>query len=529
MNIPTETLPDDPAALQEIISTMQVQMALLHERYEQQVSLLLEQIRLLRHELFGKRSEKQAADATAVQLPLFDLPEPEHVEPAKTVVESHSRKKPGRRPLPEDLPRIEILHDLEDGEKICACGCELSRIGEEVSEQLDIVPARIQVLRHIRPKYACRQCEGVEDDGPTVRIAPPPLQLIPRSIASPGLLAQVLTAKFVDHLPFYRQEQFFARLGVDIGRATMCNWAMRAAEACIPLLNLIEDEILASRLINVDETTVQVLAEPGRAATTNSYMWLFSRGDPERPALLYQYHSTRRGEVAKAFLGDFQGIVQTDGYGGYDFLNHIPGVRHAGCLAHVRRKFMEVIKAQGKNRKSGSADQALAYIQQLYGLEKEARARGLQPDAIKEMRAQQAQPLLDNFHQWLVKRASQTPPKGLLGKAISYALNQWDRLVVYLEDGIVTPDNNRAENAIRPFVLGRKNWLFAGTPKGAEASALLYSLIETAKANGCEPYSYLRHIFDQLPRVNSLAGYEALLPWNLDRVKLMRDTLEISD
>ena len=522
MKTSTETLPNDPAILQAMIYAML-------EQHEQQVSILIEQIRMLRLALFGKKSEKLPADSTMEQLPLFDLPEPEDIEPAKIVIEEHSRKKPGRKPLPAALPRVEILHDLEDGEKVCACGCELSRIGEEVTEQLDIVPARIQVLRHVRPKYACRQCEGVEDNGPTVRIAPAPLQLIPRSIASPGLLAHVLTAKFVDHLPFYRQEKFFARLGVDLGRATMCNWAMRAAEACMPLLNLIKDEILEGRLINIDETTVQVLAEPGRAPTSTSYMWLFRRGDPERPALVYQYHSSRSGDVARDFLGDFQGYVQTDGYGGYNFLDHRPGVRHAGCLAHVRRKFMDVIKAQGKNHKSGSADQALAYIQQLYGLEKEARTRGLKPDAIKAMRQQQARPLLDNFRQWLLKRASQAPPKGLLGKAISYALNQWDHLLVYLEDGIVTPDNNRAENAIRPFVLGRKNWLFSGTPKGAEASALLYSLIETAKANGCEPYSYLRHIFDQLPRADSLAAYEALLPWNLDKLKIMQDTLKISN
>lgn len=527
MNQPPKTLPDDPAVLQEIVSAMQAQLLLLRVQHEQQISILLEQIRMLRLALFGKKSEKLPAGSTMMQIPLFDLPEPEDIEPAKVVIESHSRKKPGRRPLPAELPRVEILHDLADEEKICACGCELSRIGEEATEQLDIVPARIQVLRHVRPKYACRQCEGVEDDGPSVRIAPAPPQIIPRSIASPGLLAHVLTAKFVDHLPFYRQEKFFARLGVELGRATMCNWAMRAADACMPLLNLIKDEILEGRLINIDETTVQVLAEPGRAATSTSYMWLFRRGDPERPALIYQYHPSRAGEVARDFLGDFKGYVQTDGFCGYDFLSHRPGVRHAGCLAHVRRKFMDVIKAQGKNHKVGSADQALAYIQQLYGLEK--GTRGLAPDAIKEMRLQQARPLWDNFHQWLLNHTSRTPPKGLLGKAISYALNQWDRLQVYLEDGIITPDNNMAENAIRPFVIGRKNWLFSGTPKGAEASALLYSLIETAKANGCEPYSYLRHIFDQLPLVNSLAGYEALLPWNIDRMKIMQATLKISD
>lgn len=522
MNIPVETLPDDPTALREIIASLQVQ-------HESQVSILLEQIRHLRQLLFGRRSEKVPTDSTTVQLPLFDMPEPEHIEPAKVEIEPHSRRKPGRKPLPPELPRVEVVHDLPEEEKVCACGCQLSQISEEVSEQLDIVPARIQVLRHIRPNYACRQCEGVEDEGPSVRIAPMPPQIIPQSIVSPGLLAHVLTAKFVDHLPFYRQEKLFARLGVEIGRATMSNWAIKAAEACMPLLNLLRDEILAGKLINIDETTLQVLVEPGRAPTATSYMWLFRRGDPQRPALIYQYHPNRAGDVARAFLGDYQGTVQTDGFSGYDFLDRQAGVRHAGCLAHVRRKFMEVIKAQGKNRTSGSADQALAYIQQLYGLEKEARVKQWSLEMIATMRAEKARPIMETFHQWLTKRIAQTPPKGLLGKAISYALNQWDRLLVYLEDPIVTPDNNMAENGIRPFVLGRKNWLFAGTPKGAEASALLYSLIETAKANNFEPYCYLRHIFEHLPKANSLADYEALLPWNVDKVKIMLRSVHAVD
>ena len=524
-----ETLPSDPAALQTIITSMQAQMTDLHTQHERQISILLEQIAHLRQLLFGRSSERLPSNANSVQLPLFDLPEPEHIEPAKVRVEPHERKKPGRKPLPPELPRVEVVHDLPEADKVCACGCALSRIGEEVSEQLDIVPARIQVLRHVRPKYACRRCEGVEDEGPTVRVAPMPPQIIPQSIVSPGLLAQVLTGKFVDHLPFYRQERFFARLGVDIGRATMANWAIRAAEACQPLLNLVRDEILDAQLINIDETPLQVLNEPGRAATTTSYMWIFRRGDPQRPALLYQYHPTRAGDVARAFLGDYQGVVQTDGFSGYDFLDRQAGVRHAGCLAHVRRKFVEVTRAQSKNRTSGSADQALATIRQLYGLEQEARARQLTPEAIQVMRAEKARPILEAFHQWLGKRASQTPPKGLLGKAISYALNQWDRLLVYLDEPMVTLDNNLAENAIRPFVLGRKNWLFAGTPRGAEASALLYSLIETARANNCEPYSYLRHIFTHLPNARSLADYEALLPWNLDRAQIMLATVEGDD
>jgi len=510
MNTTVETLPDDPAALRQVIASLQAQQA----QHERQVSILLEQIRHLRQLLFGRRSEQLTTQTSTVQLPLFDLPEPEHIEPAKVEIESHSRRKPGRKPLPKELPRVDILHDLPAEEKVCACGCALSQIGEEVSEQLDIVPARIQVLRHIRPKYACRGCE-------TVQVAPMPAQIIPQSIVSPGLLAHVLTAKFVDHLPLYRQEKLFARLGVEIGRATMSNWAMRAAEACQPLLNLIHDEILDGKLINIDETTVQVLAEPGRTPTATSYMWLFRRGDPSRPALLYQYHPTRASDVARDFLGKYQGIVQTDGYQGYDFLDHMTGVRHAGCWAHVRRKFMDIIKVQGKNRTSGSADQALAYIQRLYVLEKELKEKPA--EIVATMREEKARPILLAFHQWLNKRALETPPKSLLGKAVSYALNQWDRLLVYLEEPILTPDNNMAENCIRPFVLGRKNWLFAGSVKGAEASALIYSLIETAKANKVEPYCYLRHIFERLPTAQTLSDYEALLPWNIDSMKIMQD------
>ncbi|MEJ2467439.1 MAG: IS66 family transposase [Candidatus Thiodiazotropha sp.] len=493
----------------------------MQDRHQQQISLLMEQIRQLRHALYGVKSEKLSAETTMRQLPLFDLPEPEELEPEPVVVPAHARKKPGRKALPKDLPRVEVVHDLADEEKVCSCGHELSRIGEEVLEQLDILPAVIRVLRHVRPKYACRQCEGVEDEGPTVRIAPVVPQVIPKSMASPGLLAHVLTAKFVDHLPFYRQEKMFRRLGVDIGRSTMGNWAMKTAEACQPLLNLLKDEVLDGRLINIDETTVQVLDEPGRRPTTKSYMWIFRRGDPERPVLVYQYAPT------KAFLDDFQGFVQTDGYGGYDFVDHLPGVRHVGCMAHARRKFQEVITAQGKNRKRGSADQALAYIGKLYRLESDARAARLDPDQILSMRQNQVKPLLQEFHGWLLKRSFQTPPKGALGKAISYTLKQWPRLTGYLEDGIVTPDNNAAENAIRPFVVGRKNWLFSGTPQGAEASALLYSLIETAKTNGHEPYSYLRHVFQQLPLVTTVDGYRALLPWNLDPTTLARRVLGV--
>jgi transposase len=512
MKVTASTLPDDPTQLKQLLVDFQ-------DHYDKETDILLEQIRHLRAQLFGRKSEKVPYDDGPQPLPLFDMPEPTDNEQdddeEEIEIPAHKRKKRGRQALPEDLPRIERVHDIADADKICGCGCELSRIGEEVSEQLDIIPAQIRVIRNIRPKYACKNCEGLQDAGPSVKIAPVHPQIIPKSIVSSGLLAHILTGKFIDHTPFYRQESQFARLGVKISRTSMCNWALQAAAACQPLLNLLQDEVLSGFYVNIDETPLQVLRELGRDPTSKSYMWIFRSGDPDKPVLIYQYHQTRSGDVVREFLRDFQGYVQTDGYAAYDFLDDQEGIFHIGCWAHSRRKFMDVIKAQGKNRKTGSADKALSYIKKLYKLEKEACAKELSPAEIYQLRQDEAKPLLDDFHKWLLKRKSQTPPKGLLGKAIAYTLNQWHRLIGYIGDGHLTPDNNMAENSIRPFVVGRKNWLFAGTPDGAAASALLYSLIETAKMNNLEPYAYLRYIFDKLPTATTLEDYEAMLPWNI--------------
>jgi transposase len=303
---------------------------------------------------------------------------------------------------------------------------------------------------------------------------------------------------------------------------------MHAASACQVLLILLQDELLSGFYVHADETSLQVLAEPGRSPTSKSYLWVFRRGDPVRLILIFRYDETRSSSVASAFLRDFKGYVQTDGYAGYDFLDDWTDVRHMGCMAHARRKFTDIVKAQGKNRKkSGSVDVAISYFSKLYAIEKEARKNDYSPEQIYTTRQEKAMPILEEFHEWLQKRAPQVPPKSLLGKAISYCLTQWDRLVVYLEDGRLSIDNNAAENAVRPFVLGRKNWLFVGTPEGAEASALLYSLLQTAEANGHEPYSYLRFIFERLPYATTLAEYEALLPWNIDSKKLALKVIDI--
>ena len=264
--------------------------------------------------------------------------------------------------------------------------------------------------------------------------------------------------------------------------------------------------------------------EPERSNKTKSYMWIFRGGDPDRPVLVYQYHQSRSGNVVSKYLKGYKGYVQSDGFSGYDFIDYDPEIIHVGCWAHVRRKFVDVLKASGKREsvkgRTGNAGKAVDYIRRLYAIEKSATEKGLGYKEICEERQKHAKPILDDFKGWLEEISYKTPPKGLLGKAISYTLGQWDRLVRYIEDGRLRPDNNLAENAIRPFVVGRKNWLFSGHPNGARASAALYSLIETAKANNLEPYQYLRYLFDKLPHAKSKDDYKALLPNGLAREQL---------
>ena len=523
----------DASSLPDNVDELRQCIVSIKQEYETQISFLHEQIRHLRSKLFGRKAERYI-EGGHEQVPLFD--EVEQVASSdedngsdEVAVAAHKRKKRGRKPLPEALPRVEVIHDLAENDKVCACGSQLSKIGEEVSEKLDYIPAKLQVIRHIRYKYACKSCEGVESEAGAVKTAPPPAQIIPKGIATPGLLAHILVSKFCDALPFYRQTKIFQRLGIEIPRASMANWAIQVARQCRPLLELLRSEILSGPLVNIDETTVQVLKEPGRANTTRSYMWIFRGGQPDQPALVYQYHPSRSGQVPRGYLKDYRGFVQTDGYSGYDALGLQPGIVHVGCWAHARRKFVEVVQARKSNghqkSKTGSGDVALSYIGKLYRIESIAKQHVYSPEQIRELRQEKAKPILDEFRAWLENRSNQTPPKGLLGQAISYTLNQWHRLIRYLDDGRLRPDNNLVENAIRPFVVGRKNWLFSGHPRGANASAALYSLIETAKANRFEPYLYLRFLFAHLPTASTTDDYKALLPQYLDRGQYLRDSL----
>lgn len=522
MNLDISKLPEDTSTLKELIGSLADSYTDLETKSQSRIDYLEERIRLLQNELFGRKSEKQTMpDKDQLQLFLFaepDLPEPELVD--TVTVPAHSRKKRGRKPLPKDLPRVDVIHDIDESEKMCACGCQLSLIDEDVSEKLDIIPAEIKVIRHIRLKYACKDCEGTEDDGPTVKIAPLPIQFIPKGIATPGLVAQLLISKFEDALPFYRQEKIFSRLGIDIPRSTMCGWAIKAAEQCNPLLELLHQKILSGPLINIDETPVQVMKEPGRSNTSKSYMWVFRGGLPDKPVLIFQYHPTRSGQVPNEFLKDYSGYIQTDAYSGYDALGRRPDIYHVGCWSHARRMFVKVVKAGSGKGKKGHAEIAIEYIQEIYAVEKSARKDQLTPDQIVALRQEKSKPVLEKFKVWLNALAGKTPPKGLLGKAVNYTLKNWPRLVRYLENGYISPDNNMAENAIRPFVVGRKNWLFFGHPNGASAGSCLYSLIETAKACCLKPYNYLMYVFDNIPFAKTEPDYEKLLPQNLTQEEI---------
>ncbi len=509
------SLPEDITALKGLIGELHAEYGLLERRTaeaEKINEILKEEVEFFKRLAYGRKADDWSRD-DELQSRLFDEAESgaeerrQQLRGDTVAVESHERRKRGRRPIPDWIPCEDRVHDIAETEKICGCGAPLVKIDEETHKVLDIIPAQIRAVRHVRPKYACPACEGANSQRP-VKIAPPPPAMIAKSIASEGLLAHVLISKFADALPFYRQERIFQRIKVDISRATMCHWALQVARRCEGLMTQLRQQIRGSDYVRMDETPLQVLNEPGRAATTKSSMWVFVGGPPGSTMIEFLYHPTRSGTVPLQYLGDnYRGRVQTDGYIGYEELGRQPGIQHLGCWAHVRRKFVDVTKVSSK---AETAVRALEYIRELYAVEHKADKQELDAAGRAALRHSEARPLLQDFHGWLGKRIEQVPPSSRLGKAIDYAWKQWPRLLLYLDDGALAPDNNIAENAIRPFVVGRRNWLFSGTPAGAAASATLYSLICTARVNKIEPYRYLRALFEQLPRAGLNAPPELL-------------------
>jgi len=527
-------LHDEHAELRATLDEYKVQGETLRatlDEYKAENNRLAEAIRLLKSQRFGRSSERSPAD----QLGIFNEAEVEADADAEGASEGEGaaevgedaievpahtrRKRGGRKPLPEHLPRVEVRRDLEDHEKVCPNDPNhtLARIGEERAERLVSKPAELYVEVEVRDKYACGTCK----DG--VACQKPSPQPIPKSMASASLLAQVATAKYVDGLPLARQEAILSRAGIDLPRATLASWMIRCGELVEPLTDLLLERIRGGAYVLADETPFQVLKEEGKRAESQSYLWALRLEDADHPLLYYEYAPTRSGDVADRLLEGFTGYLQTDGYAGYDRFDKIESkVVHVGCFAHARRKFDEALrgqgkgKAKGKNKKSPKsrvADQGLSRINKLFKMERKYR------DASAEERHRRRQeelaPLIEELRTWTIASKGRVPPASLSGKAIAYLDNQWSKLERVLEDGRLELSTNAIERAIRPFVIGRKAWLFADTPSGATASARLYSLVETAKANGVEPWRYLETIFARLPEATSHADYEALLPGSL--------------
>ena len=355
---------------------------------------------------------------------------------------------------------------------------------------MDIEPANIKVLRHRRPKYACPCCEQY------LITANKPAQPIEKSIAAPSLLAYVTVSKYCDALPLYRQIAIFKRIGIELDRTTLANWMIKMGVLVQPLINRLSEIANEQSILHMNETPLQVLNELNKTAQSKSYMWVLATTQASIPIVLYHYSASRSGDIPTTLLPDFSGALMVDDYEDYAAVCNENQLTRLGCWAHARREFIDAQRQQPKG-KSGKADIALGFIQKLYRIEKLSKDSSV--DERLALRQTQARSIIDQLRLWLDKSLANSPPKTALGKAMQYLSNQWSRLVAYLDDGRSPIDNNRAENSIRPLVIGRKNWLFSSSQAGAHASANLCSLIETAKANNLNTYDYLKHIFKELP------------------------------
>ncbi|MGO8670945.1 MAG: IS66 family transposase [Capsulimonadaceae bacterium] len=508
-----------------------------------------EQARLFAHRQYAPSSERTPAGQEAFDL-LFNEAEasadPSVPEPSAESADSGANRPRGKRPKGHRQNQLSLLetreieYPLPEDKQVCSCcGGKLHFVGWQETEKVEAEPAKAIRILYKEGKYACRNCQNEGEPAPIKAAGTMPKLAFPKSIASPSLVAYILHEKFVMSSPLYRQEQNIDRLGLIISRQTMANWVMEAAAMVAPVNNRMHELLILRDIIHADETTVQVLKEPGRSATTDSTMWLYRSGRDGPPIALYDYQTSRAGAHAKRFLQGFGGYdaaskqivktkyLQTDGHDGYDAVPHwildrdrnekVPDIISAGCWSHARRKFDEanavVKKEDRKDGRKTVAEEGLEYCNDLFRIERELQ------DATSEQRfaarQERSKPIIDRCKKWLDRQAIQVLPKSTLGKAIAYCLNQWPKLIVFLQDGRLEIDNNRAERSIKPFVIGRKNWLFANTPNGAKASAALYSIIETAKENGLKPFEYLTYLFERLTVIDTKApeAIDRILPW----------------
>jgi len=444
-----------------------------------------------REQLMGEQrqlfQETFDADLEAMTLQLKSL--------QRTEAQTSPKETPKRAPLPASLPRTEVHH--EPWTTLCACGCSLTRIGEDISEKLDYTPGAFTVERHVRGKWVCRECE-------TLVQAPVPPHVIDKGLPTTGLLAHVLVAKYLDHLPLYRQEGIFGRAGLEIPRSTLAQWVGRCGVAVQPLVDALRDAMFERRVLHADETPVSMLA-PGTGKTHKAYVWAYGTTpyDPLQ-AVVYDFAESRAGQHARRFLDGWQGKLVCDDFTGYKAL-FATGVTEVGCMAHARRKFHDL----WVSHKSPLAEEALRFFRTLYDIERTAQSLGAEDR--QRLRVLQTRPVLDTFHRWLLLKRQQATDGTAAARAIDYSLKRWDALVRFVDDGDLPIDNNHMENRIRPIALGRANWLFAGSLRGGQRAAAVMSLLQSAKLNDLDPHAYLRDVLARLP-TQPASRIEELLP-----------------
>ena len=503
---PTD-LPEDVALCHAMIGQLYGTVSEQQRRLAQ----LEHQLALLLRAHCGPRSER----IDPAQLALFETtsaeePAPPPIEEQK--VREHVRRGGGRQMLPTDLPRKRVEHALSPEQLPCpCCGKERTKFAEEISEQLEFVPASLHVIEHVRFKYACKRCQE------QVVVADKPPQPIERGIPGPGLLSAIITSKYGDHLPLYRLEDVFARHGVELSRSTMCGWLKQTAKMLLPLYDLMRRLVLRSRVVHTDDTKVPVL-DASLPHTRNSRFWVYL-GDELHPYVVFDYTQSRERDGPAGFLTGYEGHLQADAFSAYDgiYTGSSGKILEVGCWAHARRKFFDV-----REQSPRLAHEALARIGKLYELERELKQwcatdwqqlpREERWSKIALARQQQAKPQLTSLRTWLDAAAQETLPKSPIRQAINYALNQWDALNRYCEQGFLAIDNNAAERAVRPCAIGRKNWLFCGNDGGGRTAAILFSMTSTAKRHGLDPFAWLREVLSQLPALRAAPTDDQLLP-----------------
>ncbi len=492
MTIDRDNLPDEVPALKSIIyhllDIIDAQKKIIEEQ-RQQIAHLTARVESLERRLYGHRSERQRKSSSSKK--------------NKDDSEAH-----GRRILPKDLPRQQLNYELSGNMCVCKeCGAFLSKIGDIVSEQLECLPTQLYVIEHRRAKYACKKCQG------SVVSAPMPLQPIDKGLPGPGLLAEVLVNKYEDHLPLYRQSQRFKRAGFILPRSTLCDWFLASAQLLSPLVKRIEEKHLkASNHLFTDDTPIRVLRGVEGQGKTGRFWVYINKGNVNNPACtIYHFTAGRHGKEPQGFLKDFKGYLQADAYAGYDkvYAANESTVKESGCWSHVRRRFFDIAQISAPN---SLAHEALAFIGRLYHIEKQAREKKLDIAATKQWRQEHAPPVLEEFKSWLLIQKERVLPKSSLAEAIGYTLNHWQALNSYLEEGYLEIDNNRAEREIRPLVVGRKNYLFAGSNKGGESAAIIYSLLETCKQHKVNSWFYLKDVLTRIS-THPYSKIDELLPY----------------